>query len=130
MDWFNTQFYRDYGYGLVYPQIFSHQKRPSDEAQASTIAWGKERAERWLQILNDHWLGPDAQYLCGNQVTIADYFGSALVSLGEIIRCNIGKYPNVERWLNNMKQLKSWPEVNEVFDGFAESLQDRPFTAI
>ena len=38
MDWFNTGFYRDYGYGVVYPQIFPHHKRPSDEAQKATIA--------------------------------------------------------------------------------------------
>ena len=35
MDWLNTGFYRDFGYGLVYPQIFPHHKRPSDEAQAA-----------------------------------------------------------------------------------------------
>ena len=31
MDWFNTQFYRDFGYGVVYPQIFPNHKRPTDE---------------------------------------------------------------------------------------------------
>jgi glutathione S-transferase len=130
MDWFNTQFYRDYGYGLVYPQIFPHHTRAGDEVQAGTIAWGKERAERWLQILNDHWIGPERQYLCGNRITIADYFGSALVSLGEVIRCNFNKYPNVKRWLDNVKKLKSWPQVNEAFYGFAASVKEKPFIAI
>jgi glutathione S-transferase len=41
MDWFNTNFYRDYGYGVVYPQIFPHHKRPSDEAHKGPIEWGK-----------------------------------------------------------------------------------------
>lgn len=130
MDWFNTQFYRDYGYGLVYPQVFPHHKRPSDEVHAGTIAWGKQGAERWLRLLNDHWIGPDRKYLLGNEITIADYFGSAIVSLGDLIRCDLGKYPNIERWLKNMKQLKSWRDVNEVFYGFAESLKDKRFTAI
>ena len=58
MDWFNTQFYRDFGYGLAYPQIFPHHKRPSDDQQTGTIAWGKERAKGWFQVLNDHWIGP------------------------------------------------------------------------
>ena len=40
MDWLNTQFYRDFGYGLVYPQLFPHHKRRSDEAHAGAIAWG------------------------------------------------------------------------------------------
>src|SRR3990172_4507605 len=34
MDWLNTQFYRDFGYGVVYSQIFPHHKRRSDEAHA------------------------------------------------------------------------------------------------
>ena len=59
MDWFNTQFYRDYGYGLIYPQIFAHHKRPTDEVQAGTIAWGKEKAQSWFKILNDYWIGPE-----------------------------------------------------------------------
>ena len=41
MDWFNTNFYRDFGYGIVYPQIFPHHKRPTDEVQKGTIAWGR-----------------------------------------------------------------------------------------
>jgi len=127
MDWFNTNFYRDYGYGWIYPQIFPHHHRPGDEAQNATIAWGKERAKGWLQILNDHWIGPDKAYLCGDRITIADYFGVALLTLGEIVRVDFSAYPNVARWLGNMKQLNSWPQINEILYGFAESVKDQPF---
>ena len=130
MDWFNTNFYRDYAYGWIYPQIFPHHRRPSDAAQAATIAWGKERAQGWLQLLNDHWIGPDKAYLCGDRITIADYFGVALLTLGEIIRCDFSIYPNVARWLGNMKRLKSWLEVNEILYGFAESVKDQSFDTI
>ena len=37
MDWLNTGFYRDFGYGLVYPQIFPHHKRRSDEAHGGSL---------------------------------------------------------------------------------------------
>ena len=60
MDWLNTQFYRDFGYGLVYPQLFPHHKRRSEEAHSGTIAWGQQGAKTWLQILNDYWIGPKA----------------------------------------------------------------------
>jgi glutathione S-transferase len=33
MDWFNTNFYRDFGYGLAYPQLFPHYKRPEEQVQ-------------------------------------------------------------------------------------------------
>jgi glutathione S-transferase len=86
MDWLNTQLYRDFGYGLVYPQLFPHHKRRSDEAHAGCIAWGQQGAKRWLQTLNDHWIGPKNQYLCGDEITIADYFGACLVTIGGMDR--------------------------------------------
>jgi glutathione S-transferase len=130
MDWFNTTFYRDYAYGWIYPQLFPHHRRPTEEVQRATIAWGKERAKDRLQILNDYWLGPDKSFLCGDRITIADHFGSCLLTLGEVIRCDFSAYPNIERWLANMKRLPSWPKVNEALYGFAEAVKDQKFDAI
>jgi glutathione S-transferase len=130
MDWLNTNFYREWGYGLCYPQLFPHLKRPDENVQKATIEWGKEQSKKWLQVLNDHWIGPNNQYLGGNTITIADYFGAGLVTLGELIRCDMTPYPNVTRWLDNMKKLKTWPQVNEVFDGFKQHLKDQPFVAL
>jgi glutathione S-transferase len=127
MDWFNTQFYRDYGYGLAYPQMYGHHKRPTDEIQAGTIAWGQEKARAWFKILNDYWIGPKKQYLVGDELTIADYFGASLATLGEVIGCEFSAYPNVERWLNNMRKLESWKKVNEAHYGFASAVKDQPF---
>jgi glutathione S-transferase len=130
MDWLNSNFYRDWGYNLCYPQLFPHLKRRSDEAQAATIEFGQQTAKKWLQILNDYWIGPNRQYLCGNQITIADYFGAALVSLGDVIRCDLSTYPNVQRWLDNVKKLPSWPKVNDAFYGLVDSVKGQQFLAI
>jgi glutathione S-transferase len=112
MDWLNTNFYREWGYGLC------------------TVEWGREQSKKWLQVLNDHWIGPSNQYLTGNTITIADYFGAGLVTLGELIRCDLSAYPNVTRWLDNMKTLKSWPQVNEAFYGLAGHLKEQKFVAL
>ena len=130
MDWLNTNFYRDYAYGFIYPQVFPHHRRPSDAMQSGTIAWGKERTEGWLHVLNDHWIGPSKPYLCGDRITIADYLGSGLVTLGEVIGCEFRDYPNIQRWLGNMKRLRSWPKVNEVFNGLVESTKGQQFVAL
>jgi glutathione S-transferase len=130
MDWFNSNFYREWAYGMIYPQVFPHHKRPSNELQEGTIQWAQERAKMWLQILNDFWIGPKKQYLCGNDITIADYFGVALLTLGEVVRCDLTPYPNVQRWVGNMKKLKSWGKVNEVFNGLVDSVKQQPFMAI
>ena len=130
MDWFNSNFYRDYGYGLIYPQIFPSHKRPSEQAHAATIEWGKEKTKGWLKILNDHIIGPKHNYLCGDEITIADYFGAAIIQVGEVIRCDFSPYPNIRRWLDRMKSLPSYAKVYEVVHGFAQSVKDKPFVAI
>lgn len=130
MDWLNTQFYRDFGYGLVYPQLFPHHKRRSDEAHAGTIEWGQQGARRWLQVFNDHWIGPSKPYLCGDEITIADYFGSSLVSMGELIGCDFVAYPNIQRWLGNMRKLSTWDRVNEVFNGIAGMNKVKDFVRV
>ncbi|MHA7878740.1 MAG: glutathione S-transferase family protein [Saccharospirillum sp.] len=128
MDWFNTGFYRDWAYNLCYPQIFPHQKRPTDEGQRVALEWGKEKTQFWLQVLNDHWLGDGRAYLAGNQITIADYLGAGYIALGEILRFDFSPYPNVVAWLNRVKTLPNWAPVSEVIDGFADSVKEQPFT--
>jgi glutathione S-transferase len=129
MDWFNSQFYRDYGYGMIYPQLFPNLKRPDEDVHKATIAWGRENARRWLQILNDHILG-NKKYLCGNDITIADYFGGSIIQVGEVIRCSFKAYPNIARWLDTLKSRPSYPKVYEAVHGFAASVKDQPFVAI
>src|SRR5262249_50106606 len=65
MDFLNTTFYREWAYNLCYPQLFPHLKRRSDEAQQATLEHGKANAQRWMKVLNDHFIGPNNNYLCG-----------------------------------------------------------------
>ena len=130
MDWFNTNLYRALGYDLCYPQLFPHLKRRSDEAQAATLEIGQEGCKRWLKALNDYWIGPNKKYLCGDQITIADYFGACLVSIGEIIRVDFSPYPNVKHWLDTVKKLPNWPKVNEAFNGLTAAMKDKPFVTL
>jgi glutathione S-transferase len=126
MDWFNTQFYRDFGYGLLYPQIFPHHKRPTEDQQHGVVAWGKDKTTGWLSVLDQAILGKD-DYVANNRISIADYFGAGILTAGEIIACNFEGHPNVQRWLGNMKRLPTWPKVNEVMYGFAGSLAGQQF---
>jgi glutathione S-transferase len=130
MDWFNTQLSRDYCFGLVFAQLLPHHKRRSDEAQAGTVQWGQERSRVWLQVLNDHLLGPGRNYVCGDAITIADYFGASLLTLGEVIGCDFAAYPYVQGWLARVKALKSWKSVNAVLDGLTASHKGEAFATV
>jgi glutathione S-transferase len=129
MDWVNTQLSRDLVYGVVYPQILPNHRRRSDEAQDATLQWGAERARDWLGILDAHILGANNAYLCGDAITIADYFGASFVALAELTGSDFSAYPNVRRWLGRMKSLANWKPVNEAIDGFAASLKGKPMLA-
>lgn len=130
MDWFNANIYKDFAYGLIYPQTFPHHVRPSETVQAGTLEWGKQKTRSWLKILDESLIGPNKAYLCGDQITLADYMGAEMIALGGLIRCSYAAYPNIERWLRNMKALKCWPQVHETIDGFAASLKDKSFVTI
>lgn len=112
MDWFNTGFYRAFGYGLVYPQILDYCKLPDAAAQKLQVAAGKAQAERLLSILNDRMLGDGAPWLCGDTMTIADYFASGMISAGELIGCTFGGYPNIVAWYGRIKSTPNWQSAN------------------
>lgn len=130
MEWFYSNFYKDHGYGMVYPQLFPHHKRPTEDVQTGTVAWGKDKAQHWLGILDNDLIGPDRAFLCGDRVTLADYVGAEMITLGELVHCRYEDYPNIRRWIGNMKALGSWGQVHEVADGYAASLKDKQFVSI
>jgi glutathione S-transferase len=127
MDWINVNFYRDWGYNLCYPQLFPHHKRPSEEGQKVAAEWGRDKSQFWLSVLDKHWLGDGRKWLTGDRITIADYLAGSIVALGDMIRWDFSSYPNVQRWLANVKSLPNWKPVSEALDGFSASLEGKPF---
>ena len=102
MDWFNTGFYRDFGYGLVYPQMFPHHKRRSDErTQGGPSTGARRRRKAWLGILDRHILGSATTYL----VRRRDHDRRLLrrrrsCSLGELIGCDFAALSRTStRWM-------------------------------
>jgi glutathione S-transferase len=130
MDWFNTQFARDYGYGVAYPQLYPHHRRPTPEIQDGVVAWGLGNARTWFGVLDSHWLGGGRPYVAGDAPTIADYFGVCMATLGEVIRSDLSAWPNVTAWIARMKRLSSWDRVNEAHHGFIESVKAQSFRAL
>ena len=129
MDWFNSNHYREWGYHLIYPQIFPHHLRNPEPVQKATLEWGREKSEHWLTKLDQHVIG-NHKYLCGDTLTIADYFGAVLIHAGSLIGVSLKRWPNVDRWMSTMKALPTWGKVNEAADGFAASLKGKQFVTI
>jgi len=122
MDWINTGFVRDYSYGFVYPQILPDHKRPTDAANRSAVEWGQGRARQWMEILNSKWLRDGKPYLCGDEISIADYFAAGPILVGELIGVDFKPYPNVARWLAKMKTLPGWKSVDYEANGLVAAM--------
>jgi glutathione S-transferase len=130
MDWFNTGFYRSFGYNLCYAQILDPYKLPDAKAQQLALEAGRRGAERYLAVLNDHMIGPQGKYVCGDAMTIADYFGAGLLSLGEAIGCRFSAYPNVQRWYQSISSRPKWRETNAGLYGWAEYLRGPQYVTV
>ena len=122
--WFGTNFYKDFGYQFVYPQILPQHRRATDEATHATIEWGREQSRRWLAVL-EKWIGPERRHLVGERLTIADYYGASIASLGELIGSAFAGYPNTQRWYAEITNDRSWRAINGAFLGFAEAIRIR-----
>ena len=57
-------------------------------------------------------LGSANPYLCGKDMTIADYFAAPFVALAETIGSDLSAYPNVRAWLGRMKALPAWEQTS------------------
>ncbi len=130
MDWFNTGFGREFAYHMIYPQLFPHHARKHETAQLQTVEWGRDKCEQqWFKVLDQSIIGKN-KFVCGDAITIADYFGAEMVASGDLVGVSLKKFPNVERWMNTMRALPSWKKVNEATDGFAASLKGKSFVSI
>jgi glutathione S-transferase len=103
MDLVSANFHRSFGCDPIYPQVF-----PQSCAGIGDARLGKGACD-WLRDLDTE-IG-DRPFLCGEKITIADYLGAPYVCAGEALGCCFDPYPNIARWLANMRRLNSWPSV-------------------
>jgi len=121
LDWFNTQFHEYYCLFGCYPAMgVPHGLDP--QIGRSLLAYGAEHAGRWLKVLDRHMLG-DRAFVCGDEISLADYLGASFVTLGEIVDFDLSAYPNVGRWLARMQALPGWAGTFSAFYGLAAAIR-------
>ena len=130
MDWVNTGFYRSFGYSLCYPQVLPHVKSPDPTAQSLTLAAGQAASRKLLGVMNDHMLGAEKVWLCGDSLTIADYFASGILSLGELIACDFSPWPNVAHWYTRMQDLPNWRSANAGLYAWADAIKGPDYVRV
>lgn len=129
MDWFNTHFYRDFVYALIYPQVMPAEKRPDPAGVQAMMRYAEPKAGKWLGVLEQHMLG-DRPFVCGDAVSLADYFGACLVSTGWTVAYDFSPYPNIQAWLARMSARPSWPVANAAFNGWISAVEAQKRQAV
>jgi glutathione S-transferase len=123
MDWVNTGLYRNFGYNFCYPQVLAHLKWPDPTTQSLVLASGRDGARKFLAVMNDHLLGGRNRWLCGEQLTIADYFGSGILSLGELTGYDFAEWPHIRRWYRQIQDLSNWQSANAALYAWAKAVK-------
>lgn len=122
MDWFNTGFYREWGYGVIYPKVLAYTAYADAHVQKTVSDRCAEKAERLIGILNDHMLKDPGPYLGGAQPNLADFLGVAYVTIGEMLAFDFTRYPRVQRWIAAMRARPSWATANTGFEGWRDAV--------
>lgn len=100
MDWFSTHFHTFFGLLTVYPQFLPKVAVLGGEAIKPLARAG---VTKYFDVL-DQRLADGRTFVCGTNVTLADYTGLVYASLGEATRFDYSAWPNVRLWMERMKQ--------------------------
>jgi len=73
--------------------------------------------------MNDHFLGGRNAWLCGDEISIADYFASGVLSLGELIGCDFASLPHLRAWYQQMQDLPNWRNSNAALYVWADAVR-------
>lgn len=114
VDWylhFHHRNIREASIGLVAPRIRKDLNIPEAVQQAALATLTKA-----LHALDSGWLS-DSRYLTGPQLTLADF--AAYVEIGQLQPgftnlFEFEAFPNVQRWLDDMKQVQGHDDVHVV----------------
>lgn len=102
---------REASVGLVAPRI----RKDLDISEAAQLS-ARNTLTGALRALDSGWLA-QSRYLAGAEVTLADF--AAYVEIGQLQPaftnlCDFAPFPNVRRWLDDMKQVRGHDDVHVV----------------
>ncbi|WP_088343358.1 MULTISPECIES: glutathione S-transferase family protein [Rhodomicrobium] len=121
MSWLDTNFRIYYCVFGVYQKTVPEFRGLGPQSRADLARVGEEGTRRFMTVLDRNFLA-GMKYVWGDDITIADYLGSALVSLGFIVNFDFSPYPNVRNWLDRLRQRPGWNAANGTYCDLANKV--------
>lgn len=127
LDWFNTQFHEYFCLFVCYPNMgVPHGIDPA--LAQGLMVYGREHAPRWLTVLDRHMLA-GRDFVCGDEISLADYLGLSFVLLGEVADFDFGPYPNIAGWIARMEARPAFAPTFAAFRGLVGFLASQKAAA-
>lgn len=128
LSWFTTNFW---GYHCVfgtYAKMLPSLAALSPVTRAEMAAVGAHGSQRYLEVL-DRRLRENGPYVCGKNITLADYEGISLTTLADFVDFDFSPYPNVQAWIALMRECKGWDSAFAGFNGMVQAARNERRTA-
>lgn len=116
MDWFNTGFHTSFCVFLVYRHVLPDFAAFDAAAHKVFADMGHTRSRKCLDVLDRHMIGRH-DFVCGEDISLADYLGATYVTLGELVGFDFTPWPNIQRWIAGLKARPSWDTAYAGFNG-------------
>lgn len=117
MDWVHSDLTRDLCHGLLYPRHLSSYRHEDVQTQAEVEARGYLQAAARLKQLDAHLRGEGFAYLCGDEISIADYTAAGVLGYADASGFSLADWPRVLSWLRLMKSRPSWAPTHFALRG-------------
>ena len=114
MDWLHG-FHTVFGLSFVYPQMLPQYRHENPVIQADVLERGLAGTKQRLDVLDAHMIGPNRNYCCGPELTLADYIGGSVFALADAVAFDLSPWPNVSRWVATLKGRPSWKNAHAAF---------------
>lgn len=120
VSWFATNFWAYHCVLGTYPKMLPELAWLNPVTQDELAMLGAHGSRRYLSVL-DRRLAARGPFVCGRDITIADYAGIARVTLANYIDFDFSPYPAVQAWCARMRDRDGWATAFASFDGLVNA---------
>ncbi len=100
---------------FVGPCRFMMNFLPEEKRSADVIGYLSSRVKMSLDILNTHLEG--RKWIVGETATSADFSCCSYLFYDEPFGMDRSKYPHIEAWLENIRQMPNWKHPYDLMQG-------------
>lgn len=120
VSWFTTNFWAYHCVLGTYPRMLPALAWLNPVTQQELALLGSHGSRRYLTVL-DRRLAEGGPFVCGRDITIADYAGIARVTLADYVDFDFSPYPAVLAWCARMRDRDGWAVAFASFDGLVNA---------